>query len=130
MHELSIADAVLHVALAQADGRPITRVGLAVGHLRQAVPSALRFSFELVARGTVAEGAELEIEDVPAVGRCRACSAESRLSEFPLHCAACGSLDVTVVRGEELSVEWLDLEVPDDEADNALEPDGMSMNCG
>jgi hydrogenase nickel incorporation protein HypA/HybF len=129
MHELSIAGAVLHVALDQAAGRPIARVGVAVGHLRQVVSSALCFSFELVARGTPADGAVLEIEEVPAVGACGVCGAESRLTEFPLHCATCGALDVTVIRGEELSVEWIDLEVSDD-AEAMLEPDGMSMNRG
>lgn len=117
MHELSIADSVLQVALEQASGRSIARVGLSVGHLRQVVPSALLFSFELLARGTAADGATLEIEEVPAVGSCRGCGAESPLDGFPLHCSSCGGLDVTVIRGEELQVEWLDIEVPDDAPD-------------
>jgi hydrogenase nickel incorporation protein HypA/HybF len=130
MHELSIADSVLQVALSQAAGRPIARVGLSVGHLRQVVPQALRFSFELVARDTPADGATLEIEEIPAAGSCRACGAESQMSEFPLHCAACGGLDVTVIRGEELQVEWLDIEVPDEARDDVREPDEMSMKRG
>jgi hydrogenase nickel incorporation protein HypA/HybF len=115
MHELSIADAILQLALTQAGTRRVTRVGVVVGHLRQVVPHALRFSFELVARDTPADGAELEIVDAPAIGRCETCGAESRLTEFPLHCADCGGLNVTIVSGEELLVDWLDLEVPDEE---------------
>jgi hydrogenase nickel incorporation protein HypA/HybF len=83
---------------------------LKVGHLRQVVPSALSFSFDLVARGTPVEGAELALEEVPATGRCRLCGAESRLDGFPLHCGACGGFDLDLLAGEELFVESLEME--------------------
>jgi hydrogenase nickel incorporation protein HypA/HybF len=110
MHELSIAEAIVAIADRHAGGRRVTRVEVAVGHLRQVVPSALSFAFELVAQGTAVEGAELVLEEVPAAGRCRGCGAESRLDGFPLACRACGGQDVEVVAGEELRVETLDLE--------------------
>jgi hydrogenase nickel incorporation protein HypA/HybF len=66
MHELSIASAVLDIVQRHADGRRVARVELKVGHLRQVVPSALEFAFELVAEGTEAEGAELVMQEVPA----------------------------------------------------------------
>jgi hydrogenase nickel incorporation protein HypA/HybF len=110
MHELSIAEALVAIADRHARGRRVSRVEVAVGHLRQVVPSALAFAFELVAQGTAVEGAELVLEEVPAAGRCRACGAESRLDGFPLTCRGCGGADVEVTAGEELRVESLDLE--------------------
>ena len=110
MHELSIANSVVRVASEQADGRRVTKVWLRVGHLRQVVPSALAFAFELVAEGTPVEGAELVIEDVPASVCCRECRGESLLDGFPAACPRCGSLNVEVVGGEELLVESLELE--------------------
>ncbi|HEX8855819.1 MAG TPA: hydrogenase maturation nickel metallochaperone HypA [Thermoleophilaceae bacterium] len=110
MHELSIAESVVRIAANHANGRRVTKVELKVGHLRQVVPSALEFAFELVAQGTPVEGAELEIEAVPAGGVCRSCGAETQLRDFPLQCAACGGLDVEVTRGEELLVDSLELE--------------------
>ena len=110
MHELSIAEAIVAIASRHADGRAVSRVEVKVGHLRQVVPSALTFAFELVAQGTPVEGAELCIEQVPAAGRCRACGVESELDGFPLQCAACGSLDLELIRGEELLVDSLELE--------------------
>ena len=80
MHELSIAESVVQVASRHAEGRRVTKVYLKVGHLRQVVPSALAFSFELVAHGTPAEGAELEMQQVPATGVCKDCGEESRLA--------------------------------------------------
>ena len=110
MHELSIAESVVQIAGRHANGRRVTKVRLKVGHLRQVVPSALAFSFELVAEGTPVEGAELEMEEVPAIGKCRKCEMESRLDSFPLLCRSCGGFELEVLRGEELLVETLDLE--------------------
>ncbi len=112
MHELSIAGAIAEIAVRHAAGRPVARVDVRVGHLRQVVPDALDFAFTLVAEGTVLEGAELVLEEVPAAGRCRRCGTESELPGFPLACAACGSADLELVRGEELLVDALELEEP------------------
>jgi hydrogenase nickel incorporation protein HypA/HybF len=105
MHELSIADAILRIADTHAGGRRIESVEVRIGRLRQVVPDALRFAFELLAPGVA-----LEIEEVPAAGVCRTCGAQSELPGFPLACAACGSLDVELVRGEELLVDALTME--------------------
>ena len=110
MHELAIAEGVVEVALRHARGRPVAAVELKVGHLRQVVPSALEFAFELVAEGTPLEGAELRMDEVPAAGRCRSCGLDTPLPELPLCCRRCGSGDVEVTRGEELLVEALELE--------------------
>ena len=110
MHELSIAQAIVDVASRHAGGAPVTRVQVRVGRLRQVVPSALTFAFELCAHGTPAEGAELELEEVAVVVTCRGCGEESRPSGFPLACPACRSLSVDVKQGEELQVESLELE--------------------
>ena len=110
MHELSLAESVVRIACRHAAGRPVARVQVKVGHLRQVVPSALAFAFELVGQGTEVEGAELALEEVPAAGRCRGCGAESELSGFPLQCGACGGLDLELLRGEELLVDALELE--------------------
>jgi hydrogenase nickel incorporation protein HypA/HybF len=110
MHELSIAGSIVRIAEAHADGRPVTAIQVRVGALRQVVPSALEFAFELVARGTAAEGAALELEEVAVEVSCRTCGAASEVHGFPLACRACGGLNVDVVCGEELLVESLEVE--------------------
>jgi hydrogenase nickel incorporation protein HypA/HybF len=125
VHELSIAEAVVDIAARHAGGRPVKVIELKVGHLRQVVPSALEFAFELVAQGTVLEGAELRMEEVAARGACRTCGADTPLPDFPLCCRRCGGFDVEVTRGEELLVDALEL----DEVKETLE-DEMAATSG
>jgi hydrogenase nickel incorporation protein HypA/HybF len=110
VHELAIAGHIVDIATRHADGRNVTKIYLKVGHLRQVVPSALTFGFELVAQETTVEGAELVLEEMPATGLCRKCGAESDLKAFPLQCGACGSFDPEITQGEELYVESLEME--------------------
>lgn len=124
MHELSIAQAVVQIASRHAAGRRVSKVELKVGHLRQVVPSALEFAFELLIDGTPLEGAELQIEEVPARGRCRECGADTELRSFPFHCGRCGATDLELQAGEELLVDALEIE------DDPLELVGSQTTTG
>ena len=112
MHELAIADSIVAVACDHANGRRVAKVEVVVGALRQVVPSALEFAFELVAAGTPLEGAELVLEHVDARVRCRNCFGESVCAGFPLACGRCQSDHVDVIAGEELHVDTLELDEP------------------
>ena len=70
MHELSIAQAIVDTALRHAAGRKVTVVDVRIGRLRQVVPDSLAFYFEIVARDTDVEGADLRIEHVGSQLRC------------------------------------------------------------
>lgn len=109
MHELALAEAIAAIVEGHAGGRRVEKVEVKVGHLRQVVPDALAFGFELVVKGTALEGAELEIERVPTLIACRMCAAESVTTGFPFSCSACGSSDVELVAGDELVVDTLEL---------------------
>jgi hydrogenase nickel incorporation protein HypA/HybF len=110
VHELSISNAIARVALEHAGGRPVTSVQVKVGALRQIVPDALTFCWDVVRRQPLLEGSRLEINHVPGVIECGVCSARSTLTEFVLHCPACGSGLVGVVSGEEFLVTSIELE--------------------
>jgi hydrogenase nickel incorporation protein HypA/HybF len=110
MHELSIASAVVNTALEHSGGRPVSLVAVRAGRLRQVVPESLRFYFEIVARDTRLEGARLELTEVPVRLHCEACKAEWE-PDWPLfRCAQCGSADVRVLSGEELLVDYIEVE--------------------
>lgn len=127
MHELSIASAIADVAIGAADGRRVRKVEVKVGYLRQVVVASLTFAFELVTRDTLADGAELVVEQVPARVRCGGCDAETDLDRFPLRCGSCRSLAVTVIAGQELDVEWVEL---DEAATMAIATDSSMERLG
>lgn len=109
MHELSIASGVVAAVERHAGGRPVAVVNVRVGGLRQVVPDSLEFYFALVSRGTVCEGATLEVEVLPARLRCGDCGSEWELDR-PLFRCACGSASVEVIAGDELMVESIEIE--------------------
>jgi hydrogenase nickel incorporation protein HypA/HybF len=111
MHELSIAEDLLAIVERTAAEHRLARVSrlrIVVGALGNVVPEALEFAFEVAGRGTVAEGARLEIVEVPVTVRCNACQAETELEDFAFLCMACGSVDVDVVRGNELYLDSIE----------------------
>lgn len=112
MHELAIATSVLQGVLDHAEGRRVTRVQLKIGHLRQVVPSSLQFNWELVTKGTVADGATLGIESIEAVGACRECGGKTPQERFPFRCGQCESFDLEVIGGDELLIDWLEVDDP------------------
>ena len=110
MHELSIASAVAATAERHATGHRVLRVDVRVGHLRQVVVESLRFSFELVTRGTLLEGAVLGVEVVPARFSCGDCGHGWRADVPAFRCPECGGGAAEVVSGEELEVESIEIE--------------------
>ena len=76
MHELSLSSAIVDTALRHCEGRRVTRVDVRVGSLRQVVPDSLAFYFEIVARDTLCDGADLELEQIAACLRCEDCGIE------------------------------------------------------
>jgi hydrogenase nickel incorporation protein HypA/HybF len=122
MHELAVAQAIVAAAERHAEGRPVAVVRVRVGRLRQVVPEYLSFYFEVAARETLCEGAELVWERVPSLLACSACGAEWDPAPPParsgdelvvrFRCPECESADHRVVSGDELIVESIDVTEP------------------
>jgi hydrogenase nickel incorporation protein HypA/HybF len=110
VHELSVSAAVVDTAVRHAAGRKVTSVHLRVGALRQVVPDSLAFYFEIVARDTVCEGAVLEQEVIAARLRCESCETAWTADAPAFRCPGCAGAAVTVVCGDELEVESIDVE--------------------
>jgi hydrogenase nickel incorporation protein HypA/HybF len=115
MHELSVATAVLGTALKHASGRRVTVVNVRIGRMRQVVPDSLRFYFEIVARDSDCEGAVLELVEIDVRLRCAACAQQWSPQIPAFRCPACGSTDVAVDAGEELEIDYIEVEDNDKE---------------
>ncbi len=110
MHELSIATAVVGTALKHAEGRTVTVVGVRVGRLRQVVPDSLRFYFDIVAGGGPCDGARLELDEVEARLHCSSCGHEWEPLWPEFRCQRCTAGAVEVLSGEELLVDYIEVE--------------------
>jgi hydrogenase nickel incorporation protein HypA/HybF len=110
VHELSVASAVVSTACEHAGGRPVIAVQVRHGRLRQVVPDSLRFYFRIVARDTICEHARLELTEVTARLSCRDCGQEWEPDRPLFRCPGCGSPHVEVLAGEELEVEYIEVE--------------------
>jgi hydrogenase nickel incorporation protein HypA/HybF len=112
VHELAICQAVLSQVLAVAssrNARHIGRVTLRIGPLAGVEPQLLVTAFPIVAAGTPAEGAFLEIEDAPVQVRCQVCGSTSDALPNRLLCGACGGWRVALVAGDEMLLARVEL---------------------
>jgi len=109
MHELALSRAILEHALGHAQGRPVVRVAVSVGALRQVVPSSLEFNFGVISKDTGCEGAELVQTLVPAAATCP-CGERWTLRELLLRCPRCGATTVSIRDGEQLTVDYIEVE--------------------
>jgi hydrogenase nickel incorporation protein HypA/HybF len=107
MHEVSIMEEAVRMAVESARESGATRVlslRLRVGALSGVVPEALRFAFDVVCHDTLAAGASLEIEAVPAAAWCPDCQAEFPCADFFTECPRCHNPSGDLRRGRELEI--------------------------
>jgi hydrogenase nickel incorporation protein HypA/HybF len=108
MHELSIANAIVEACVEWSSGARVLRVRLEIGALAAVMPDAVQFCFDACARDTAAEGAALEIIEIPGRAECGRCGASVGMRS-PIGQCACGSIDLRIVSGDELRIK--DMEV-------------------
>ncbi len=114
MHELSVVAGLFELLEEKAREHragAITLVKLRVGKLSGIVPELLESAFEVYRKGTIAEGARLDIEIVPVRVRCRSCQGETFI-EDDFTCRSCGGRDIEILEGRELFIDKIELEVP------------------
>lgn len=109
MHELALCEAIATTARDHAEGGTLERVQVRIGYLRQVVPDALTFSWELLVAGTDLDGCALDIDHVAATVACRSCGERTTLALPILACEACGGVDVELLTGEEFLIASLDV---------------------
>ncbi|HVX78843.1 MAG TPA: hydrogenase maturation nickel metallochaperone HypA [Bradyrhizobium sp.] len=113
MHEMSIAESLIDLIEDEASKEGfahVKRVGVKLGALGHVEPSALLFCFDVVARGTIAEGARLDLATVPGAGWCPRCQRSVAISQRYDLCPACRQSHVQMTEGDELRLTELEVE--------------------
>ena len=88
----------------------VTGVWLEIGRLAAVETEALRFCFDAVTRGSIAEGAKLEILDLPGLGWCMKCGETVPMIESLGPCPQCDSHQIQITGGTEMRVKELEVE--------------------
>lgn len=113
MHEMSLAEGILQWVEDTArreQALRVKRVIVEIGQLAIVEVEALRFCFDVVTRGGPAEGAVLDIVDVPGSGWCQPCGATVPLAERYGPCPKCGGFQVQATGGTEMRVREIEIE--------------------
>jgi hydrogenase nickel incorporation protein HypA/HybF len=111
MHELSVTQSILEIALrhaAQANAGRIVDLYLVIGEMSSIVDDSVQFYWQIISQGTPAEGSTLHFRRVEAQFGCRACNHTYRLREG-LACPACDSGDVRLLAGDEFHLESIEV---------------------
>ncbi|MGB7444778.1 MAG: hydrogenase maturation nickel metallochaperone HypA [Coleofasciculaceae cyanobacterium] len=108
MHELGITQNIVAIVQEHAQGAQVQRVSLEIGKLSAIMPEAIRFCFDVCTKGTVLEGAVLEIIEIPGLASCRQCSREFPLDQ-PFGICSCGSVELDLIRGQELKIKEMEV---------------------
>ena len=113
MHELSVCQGLLRQVgkvAAENEATAVSRIVLRVGGLSGVEPPLLAHAFEIARMGTLAEEAELVIEEGPVVVECRECGGRSAVPVNRQLGSYCGEWRVHVDVGVELFLLSLELE--------------------
>lgn len=113
MHEAGLCEGVLEAALARAGDRRIASLRLRVGALHRVEQEAMQQALAVTGAGTVAEGARLELVEVPVRVHCGACDREETVHDPIPACPSCGSFQVELQGGNELILERLEYLAPE-----------------
>jgi hydrogenase nickel incorporation protein HypA/HybF len=113
MHELSIVNHLVETVTEiakEAGAEKINSIQLRIGALSCVHRDALEFSFDLVTKGTILEGAELNIIDVPVTIFCIPCNAEMQQAGIQqFRCPQCGTPSADIRHGQELDIESIEI---------------------
>jgi hydrogenase nickel incorporation protein HypA/HybF len=121
MHELPITESILEIAQRHAKQAGATRISdifLVIGQLSSVIDDSVRFYWDMISEGTLAEGAQLHFRRVPAEFSCLDCQAGYQPEGEDFACPQCGSANVKLTAGGEFQVEAIEIDTaePDEPA--------------
>jgi len=113
MHEMSICEGILQVLETEAGKQGFNKVKtvwLEIGDLSSIEPEALLFGFDVVTRDSLADGARLEIINIPGRAWCMQCAKNVAIKRRFDECPECGGYQLQATGGEEMRIKELEVE--------------------
>ena len=115
MHEMGITQGILSAsfdAAREAGAECISEIRISIGELTEIQEFALQFAFAALTPDTMAEGATLVVNHIPATSKCNDCGLEYSHDRFEMLCPECHSFNVTPITGREMRID--SIETPDE----------------
>jgi hydrogenase nickel incorporation protein HypA/HybF len=113
MHEMSLAEGVREIVdeTARSNGaRRVAAVRLEIGKLAQVEIEAMRFAFEVVKRGSLADTARLEIVESEGTAWCMRCCETVVIAGRGDACPKCEHHQLQVTGGDRMRVLEIEIE--------------------
>lgn len=112
MHELSICQQIMsqvnEIAF-QNQASAVESITLRIGPLSGVEAPLLKQAFPFVAAQTIAENAELIIEELAVVIQCDQCGSTSNTAPNKLVCSQCGGYHTQLISGDEMLLASVEL---------------------
>lgn len=113
MHELPVTQSICDIAVREAErihAKKVCSITIKMGDYSDYVPEIVQEYFNLVSEGTLAEGAQIQVERVPATLYCRDCGVTSPVEHFRMRCPLCGGGRTELKTGREFYVDRMEVE--------------------
>jgi hydrogenase nickel incorporation protein HypA/HybF len=113
MHEMALCESILDALEQNARAENYARVKavhLEIGALAGVEIGALRFGFDVVMKDSLADGARLEIIEVPGTAWCMQCMKPVTVKQRYDECPDCGGFQLQVTGGEEMKIKQLEVD--------------------
>ncbi len=112
MHEMSLCEGIRRVvdqAAAAPEIERVTKVRLEIGRFAGVEKEALTFAWEVVMRGSKAEGAALEVIDLPGRATCFDCVKSVDIRNRLDPCPDCGGGRLLPEGGNEMRIKDMEI---------------------
>lgn len=113
MHELSVTESILSLAIEYAqksNATKVTDIHIVIGQLSSVVDDSVQFYWDFMAEDSICQGAVLHFERIPAKLECQDCSLEYVITEKLTPCPRCSGYNTRIVSGEEFYLESIEIE--------------------
>ena len=113
MHELSVTENILEIALRHAnsaDANRISDIYLVIGGLSSIIDDSVQFYWDMVSRDTIAEESKLHFKRIQTVLECKDCEQDYAVNGNDLACPNCGGVNLNILSGKEFYLEAINIE--------------------
>ncbi|UWG95587.1 hydrogenase maturation nickel metallochaperone HypA [Dehalobacter sp. DCM] len=113
MHELPLTEQIITIASEKASehqAQKVLRIALVVGELSGFVGESIQMYFDVISKGTLCEGAILEIETIEAKWYCPSCDCHYVREPLSFACPHCAKDGLPTDLGKEFYVKHIEID--------------------